>query len=119
MRLDPDYVEVAFVAHPVRGDLDANLARARRWLRWLISEYPDTSFNLGWEVYCRVLDDAKPEERARGMRDARAQLTRCDTIFVVGGATTPGMKEEVALAGSCGLAIVDLTSMGEEPPELS
>lgn len=29
-------IPVLYVAHPVSGDVEANLARARRWLRWLV-----------------------------------------------------------------------------------
>ena len=109
---------VAFVAHPVRGDVKENLERLQRWLRWLVYTYEEVSFNVSWVVYCQTLDDAEPEERARGMRDAKALLLRCDSVYVVGGAITPGMQAEIALATAQGLSVVDLTSLGPEPPEL-
>lgn len=114
-----DKVAVAFVAHPVQGDVKANLDRGLRWLRWLIDHYDWFSFNLCWESYCRALDDAVPEQRARGMRDVKAQLVQCNALFVVGGVITPGMTEEIELAHEECITVYDLTSLGPEPPELT
>lgn len=107
---------VAYVAHPVGGDVAGNLARAKRWLRWLIRNHRDVSFVVPWLPYCEVLDDADPEQRARGMADGEAVLRRCDVIVLVGGHLSTGMEAELLLAQRVGLRCINHLPLGEEPP---
>lgn len=112
-------MKVIYVAHPVGcgEDRDANLERARRWLAWLLVAFPDWALNISWLPYCEVMDESPPN-RDRGMRDNFAQIRQCDAIVLVGGRVSDGMQRELRAARSRYMDVIDLTSLGSEPPSL-
>ena len=116
--MSAEHPQLGYVAHPVGAgpDRTANLARVRRWLRYLIARYPDLALVVPWLPYCDVLEEA-PEHRARGLRDDRAVQRWCDAIVLVGGYLSPGMAEELAFAQEQGHDVIDLLHLGLEPPE--
>jgi hypothetical protein len=109
---------VAYLAHPVSAPttegVAANLARARRWLRWFV-EHTDFAICAPWIPYVETLDEI--EHRARGIRDDLAMVGRCDVIFLVGGRISEGMREEREWAHRLELGICTLVELGEEPPD--
>lgn len=109
---------IIYMAHPVGHDpeRDENLARARRWFRWLLDEYPQDAIAVPWLAYCSALDET-PANRERGIRDDLAQLRRCDAIALVGGRLSPGMAAERDVAVINGLKVIDLRHLGAEPPK--
>lgn len=112
-RLYPDVSGEARIVATTEIAIKSNLARARRWLRWLV-ENTDWSIVCSWMPYVETLDEAK--WRARGLEDDKAALERCDAIVMVGGRVSSGMAIERDHAASHGLRVVDLTEFGEEPP---
>ena len=97
---------VAYFAHPV-GDPDPavvarNIAEARAFLGLLILACPDVAWQAPWLPYLDVLreDGEGGPNRARGMRDNRACVRRCDVLVMVG--RTPGgskgMRDEAGAA---------------------
>lgn len=120
--------KVFYVAHPVTPLMAApglaeyefgiadNLARARRWLRWLIDREPDVAFCMSWLAYVEVLDNAAPEMYERSLRDDCEIATRCDGIVLVGGRLGKGMvRERDAVIVNSG-TVVDYLFLGDEPP---
>jgi hypothetical protein len=108
---------VAYVAHPVAGDVTANLARALRWLKWLSSGCPSVAFVAPW--IANIMsgeDDSDPAARARGLEHDVAIVKRCDWIVLVGGRISNGMNVEKVVAQDWGLWVADLTHLGDEPP---
>lgn len=104
-----------YLAHPVRGDVPGNLARARRWLRWLrTNAHPEAAIIAPWLLDIEVLgeDDGDPAQRERALQRCELVAQRCDVVVLVGGRISEGMRREAAAAP----AIVDLTYLGEEPP---
>jgi hypothetical protein len=108
---------VAYVAHPVSGDVAGNLARICRWLPWLLTHHPEVSFCTPWFYYVMALDDRHAAYRERGMSDDLAILLRCDAIVLVGGTLSVGMRGELELATQAELAVIDYLHLGPEPPE--
>lgn len=109
---------LAYLAHPLGPDGPArveNIARAKRWLAFLIAAYPDTAFVCSWVAYAEVLTES-PENRARGMRDGREVQRWCDAIFLVGGRLSGGMAAELEFAHAEGQEVEDLLHLGSEPP---
>jgi hypothetical protein len=107
---------VAYIAHPVSGDVEENLARARRWFQWLWYRYPDLALCLPYLAPCEIFEPDDEAATRRGVQDDLAILARSDVIILVGGHLSPGMAE-LALAQRLGLSVLDHTSLGEEPPE--
>lgn len=109
---------VAYVAHPIGRppEREGNLARARRWLRWLIGEHQEMALCMPWLPYTDVLEET-PHNRSRGIRDDLVVLQRCDLIILVGGSISHGMEIELRLATKRGMGIIDHLHLGAEPPQ--
>ena len=119
-----------YFAHPVapiaptdeprhyRNELALNLARARRWLRWLITNQPDVSFLAPWLPYVEVLDDSIPAHRERGIRDRLAVVEACQGIVLCGPRISKGMRGELDHADVNRREVADLV-LGNEPPSAS
>lgn len=110
-------MNVVYLAHPVAGDVEANLARARRWFRWATENYPSMALVAPWIVGCELWDDADPIQRSRGMARNFAVIDVCDDVLLVGGRVSPGMLEEARFAEAVGVRVWDLTHLGDEPVE--
>ena len=106
-------MKLIYVAHPFGGD-PANLQRVRRWYFWLVSEFPRNAYICQWVIECELLDDADPEVRAAALERDCAIVKRCDAVVLVGGHISPGMRQEA----DAGRAVLDLTPIGDEPPEV-
>lgn len=116
----PRGLTLLYVAHPVsapdRAGVRANAERAERWLKWLSDKDARHSFTMPWLAHVLALDDLKPEDRARGMRDNLVALRRCDAIVLVGGEYKPGMATESGVMRELGRPCCDLLHLGLEPP---
>ncbi len=110
-------LKVAYLAHPVGGDVLANLAKAKRWVRWLEETHlPHVAINAPWITECEIWDDDDPQQRADGMARDREIMIRCDLIILAGGKISNGMAGELRAAKLAGMEVIDLTHLGEEPP---
>lgn len=107
--------QVVYLAHPVSGDVAANIARAMRWLRWLMDNEPDVAFCCPWLPYLDVLNEDNAEHRARGLRDDVEIAKRCDGIVLCGGRLSGGMALERDAVIAAGGFVIDLTGFGDEP----
>jgi len=110
---------VIYMAHPVAGDVPANLARALRWLRWLTATSPETTYIAPWiAAIMSGEEDDDPAARARGLAHDVVTVRRCDGLVLVGGKISQGMAIERDAAISQGLIVTDMTDLGDEPPAL-
>lgn len=107
-------MRVIYMAHPYGGKPE-NLARAKRWMRW-IEETQPVAVNASWILECEIWDDANPDERSAGLRRDIANIRRCDEIWAVGGRVSEGMGVEINAAAEYNIPLMDLTAFGEEPP---
>lgn len=114
---DRTYVPVFYVAHPVGGDVNANLARMKRWFAFLVENEPAVAFSVPWLTYVEVLEESIPGNRARGLRDDVAMVRKCDGIVLCGGRISSGMQLELDAAIASGLIVCDLTEEGDQPPD--
>jgi hypothetical protein len=107
-------VVILYVAHPIGGDVDANVQRLLRWMSWLRRSYPETMFTAPYAVdLLSGADDYDPVQRAAGIAKNCALVSRLHGIVLVGGRVSSGMAEERDHAH----AVADLTYLGEEPPD--
>jgi hypothetical protein len=103
---------LAWMGHPSK-----NLARAKRWLKWLLRTFSRVDFAADWILWIEVLDDANPVERARGLAFCNTMLGRMTDYWMVGGQVSPGMGAELVTARAVNVEVVDLTFLGDEPPQ--
>lgn len=114
-------MKVIYLAHPAGADTPeehlANLARAKRWFRW--AAFQGVAVIADWIIYCEVWDDFDEAQRAMGLDHDDAMIARCDEYWMVGGRISKGMDRGRSKAWAEGMEVVDLTSLGDEPPERS
>lgn len=113
-------MKVIYLAHPLgaatKEGVEANKARARRWVRWIYDNFPNVAVVADWLITCDVLDDFNPDHRAHGMKMNKAIIPRCHEFWMVGGRVSNGMGDEASVAREHRVYCFDLTWLGEEPP---
>ncbi len=110
-------MKLVYVAHPLAGDIAKNIAKTKRWLRWIYQSFPDVAPIAPWVVDADgVLDDTNPSDRERGIKTDLTVIRRCDEIWLVGGRISFVMQAEMYEAERTGVSIRDLTDLGGEPP---
>ena len=100
---------LVFFAHPVRGDVEGNLKRARASIKNLEAVNTHWTIVAPWILTCENYDDANEEERAAGIARNLRVIESCDYIFLAGGRVSEGMKQEKEHAEKHGLRVVDAT----------
>ncbi len=111
-------MHVLYMAHPVAGDVEANLQRALRWLKWCSRTYSSFAVIAPW--IANIMsgeDDSDPAQRAKGLAKCSEVASRCDGIILVGGRVSTGMALERDAAIARGGVVLDHTSLGDEPPQ--
>lgn len=108
--------KVVYIAHPLGTgpDREANRARAARWVAW-------AAFSQGVSPvadWITLSGQVGEERRQEGLECDLALVERCDAVWLVGGCVSPGMRAEAEHAAACGVEVVDMTGMVEEPPAL-
>lgn len=109
--------KIFYVAAPVSGDVQGNLERALRWLKWLRDRDPSTTYIAPWvAALLSGEDDNDPQARERGLVDCETVAARCDGIVLCGGRISSGMARERRAVIMAGGERRDLTYLGAEPP---
>lgn len=101
--------KIVYIAHPISGDIEGNLADLRRILRIInIGEYNIIPCS---PYYADIvsLDDNIPEERARGIENDIALIKSgmFNELWLTGTKISYGMQCEEALFRSIGLPVRD------------
>jgi hypothetical protein len=110
---------VLYVGHPVSGDVDGNIKRALRWLKWLRHRDPDNTYIMPWIAALQSgEDDNDPVARERGLVDCETAAAKCDGIILVGGRVSSGMAREREAVIKAGGHVFDYTRLGDEAPGL-
>lgn len=128
-------MRVVYMAHPVGAPTPegviANIKRAKRWYRRLCDTQPDCAFVANWIVDVEVFHDmsnnvmpdviihGEPEHEARlrGLERDDAVIRVCDEYWMVGGRISGGVDRGRVVAERADSLIVDLTHLGDEPPD--
>jgi len=110
-------MRVLYMAAPVGTGtaVRGNICRAKRWLKWLYTAFPEDVVIAPWltdatVIYLMADDDIG---REKILRRCEAVAALCDAVLLVGGKVTEGMRRE---ADAC-LVVRDMTRLGDEPPE--
>lgn len=82
-----------FISHPVRGNVQANVKNASRWVRLALLEghIPIAPYI----AYTQALDDSIETERMTGHRAGLELLLLCNELWVCGEHISEGMEAEI------------------------
>ncbi len=96
--------EMVFVCSPYRGDVEANVERARGYCQQVIraGKVPFAPHLF----FPQFLDDNDPDERFLGLLFGLRFIDHCDEVWVFGKEITQGMSEEIDYAEKLGKAVV-------------
>lgn len=103
----------AYVCSPLRGDVEANMERAR--------EYSRQVFEAGYTpitphiYFPQFLKDDIPEERAAGMKMGESLIPFCRVLVVCSDTISEGMKQEIKTAQGLGIETCALVNIPPIP----
>lgn len=105
-------MKIVYIAHPISGDVEGNLADLRRIVRKINLEYPDVVPFVPYYADIVSLDDNIPEERARGMKNDMEIIERGipDELWLTGNRVSFGMGMERIAAIKHGIPVIDKTN---------
>jgi hypothetical protein len=90
------YRPLVYVCSPYAGDTEHNIARARGYCRFVVSEgrIPLAPHLL----YPQFMDDSDRESRELGLSFALILLSKCEEVWVFGSRISEGMAREIEKA---------------------
>lgn len=93
-------MKIAYIAHPVGGDVTGNLEKIRAIVRKINLEEPRVVPFVPYYADCVAMDDSVPAERARGFKNNYAFFRKgmVDELRIYGEHISPGMKKEIEWA---------------------
>lgn len=102
-------MKICYIAHPIGGDVEANLADLRRIIRKINFMFPDVVPFCPYYADIVSLNDNIPDERQRGIRNDTAILDSgiVEELWLTGGWISSGMKAEKALIERMGIRVVN------------
>lgn len=106
-------MKIVYIAHPIGGDIENNLADLRRIIRQVNLHYPHVVPFCPYYADIMSLDDNVPAERERGIKNDTAILNSgiVKELWLTGPRISTGMEAERKLATSKGIKVVDLINM--------
>jgi hypothetical protein len=104
-------MKVVYIAHPISGDITANLAKIAKIGRQINLEEPNVIPFAHYFFDCYSLNDDISEERERGIKNDVALLKMgfIDEIRLYGDRISNGMKHEINIAHDLGIDIKPMT----------
>jgi hypothetical protein len=100
-------MKIVYIAHRISGDVQGNLAKIRDIVRRINLEMPDVVPFVPYYADVVSLDDSNPAERARGIKNDIAIMSRgvIDELWVC-SPISPGIRGEMDLANRLGLPVM-------------
>lgn len=102
-------MRIAYIAHPISGDIAGNLEKIRQIARHINLTEPETVPFAPYWLDCHALDDNVPEERERGIKNGKRLLAMADELRVYGDRISEGMRHEINLAIELNIPVVNGT----------
>lgn len=98
-------MKIAYIAHPVGGDVENNLTLIREIVLKINLEEEDVVPFVPYYSDVVSMDDSNPEQRARGIKNNIHLLQFCDELRLYGDRISEGMCLEIAKAIELGIPI--------------
>lgn len=105
-------MKICYIAHPIGGNVEENLADLRRIVRKINLEDDVVPF-VPYYADIVSLDDSNPVERERGILNDITILNHgcVDELWLTGPRISAGMEAERQLAVSLGIPVVNFIGM--------
>ena len=109
-------MKVSYIAHPIGGDVSANLVKVIDIIRQINLLEPDVIPFAHYFVDCYALNDDFPEERERGIKNDIALMKKgfIDELRLYGNCISKGMSHEIELAHKLGIEVRPMTKETRE-----
>lgn len=93
-------MKVIYIAHPIGGDVVNNLKKITEIVRTINMQEPDVVPFAPYYVDCIALNDDRPNERERGIKNDIALMRKgfIDEVRLYGDRISNGMAAEIELA---------------------
>lgn len=104
-------MKIAYIAHPVAGDVKGNIAKILAIVRRINLEEPNVVPFAPYITDIQAMHDVIPFERDRGMTN-NFHLLSCgfiDEVRLYGDRISKGMQKEIELAKRLGIPVVAMT----------
>lgn len=104
-------MRIAYIAHPISGNIEENLKSIREIVRYININEPDTVPFVPYYADVVSLDDNNPEERKRGIKNDKRLLESgiIDQVRLYGKTISKGMWEEIRIADRENIDVVPMT----------
>jgi hypothetical protein len=94
---------MVFGCSPYRGDIETNVANARRYARFIaLCGYSPVMPHL---MFPQFLDDSKADERIKGIELGVVQMKQCDEMWIFGTKISKGMEYEIDKAKDMNIVV--------------
>lgn len=102
-------MKIVYIAHPIGGNVEENLADLRRIIRDINLTHPDVVPFAPYYSDVVSLHDSIPSERERGMRNNTAILGSgiVKELWLTGNKISNGMSAEILQCELMGIPVVD------------
>jgi hypothetical protein len=100
-------MKIAYIAHPVGGDVEGNLKKIAAIVKKINLEEPDTVPFVPYYVDCVALDDTELVERTKGIKNGLEMFKRgfIDELRLYGDSISLGMFGEIYKAFEHGVKV--------------
>lgn len=109
-------MRIVYIAHPVGGDPEGNLAKINEIVRDINLNEPDVLPFVPYYADVVAMDDNDPDQRARGIKNGHTLLKsmhQVKELRLYGNRLSEGMKDEVFIALFRGhLGKIDIVPIG-------
>ena len=104
-------MKIAYIAHPIGGDVEKNLSKIRDIVITVNLKEKDVIPFVPYYSDVVSMDDNNPTERAKGFRNNMHLLKLCDELRLYGNKISNGMKIEIERAKELGKPIIPMTEL--------
>ena len=100
-------MKIVYIAHPISGDIEGNLAKIRKIVREINMTMPDVVPLVPYYADIVSMDDNIPEERERGIKNDTAVLKSgiIMELWLFGDKISKGMQAEIVIAEKEGIPV--------------
>ena len=104
-------MKIAYIAHPIGGDVQKNIERVLDIVRNINLKEADVVPFAPYLPDCQALDDNVPDQRARGIKNGHAIISRglVDELRLYGHTISKGMEAEIKLAWQYKILVIPCT----------